>query len=257
MYEITVLGSSSKGNCIYVDTGDVRFLLDSGLSLKQTKEKLWNLDVALSSINYIFVTHEHGDHIKSVKQLTEQYGIKVVSSRGTLRAIGIDSSSNTIQIKSGETLTFENLTIKAKDVNHDTSEPICFAFKNSMGEKLLYLTDCGMAKYLKFENFDIYIVEANYDQLILEDNYLTEKIHSSRYKRALSGIGHLSIDESIEFLKRNMGDKTKHIVLSHLSSENSSKEKFKNKATIELSFEAIDIAEDGLTIKFGDSPNIF
>lgn len=256
MFNICVLGSSSKGNCIYVDCGDAKLLLDCGLTFKQTKLKLHQIGVPLSCINYVLITHEHIDHIRCLKQLVDEYNIKVIASRGTLRKADIPSS-NIIYIKDNQEINIENFTISAKKVNHDAIEPLCFSITNSMAEKLLYLTDCGMAKYLKYQNYDVYIVEANYSPEQLELNYEMNKIHRVQYERALSGMGHLSIDETIYFLEKNVGEDTKEIILSHLSSDNANKDLFRQKVQQKLSFNNTYIAEEGLNINCGINPQPF
>src|SRR5258708_1433590 len=37
---ITILGSGSSGNCAYVETGEVRLLVDAGFSLRQIRHRL-------------------------------------------------------------------------------------------------------------------------------------------------------------------------------------------------------------------------
>jgi len=256
VFNVQVLGSSSRGNCIYVDCGDIRFLLDCGLTLKQTKIKLHQIGVSISSIDYVLITHEHIDHVRCLKQLVEEYNIKVIASHGTLRKFSFPLG-NIIYIKDKERLHIHNMDVLAKKVNHDAAEPLCFSIENSLSEKLLYLTDCGMAKYLKYKDYDFYIVEANYSLEQLEFNYENNLIHRVRYERAVSGMGHLNLDETIEFLSRNIGENTKNIILSHLSSENSNKDTFKEKAQKQLSFNNIYIAEEGLNIKCGDNPQPF
>ena len=250
MFNLYVLGSTSKGNCIYVDCGDVRILLDCGLSLKQTKLKLHNINVPLSSIDYVFITHEHIDHIRCLKQLVNNYNIKVIASRGTLSKVDIPSSSK-IHIKDRQEIKLKNLTVSAQRISHDALEPLCFSIVNSMSERLLYLTDCGTARYLNYKDYDVYIVEANYSVDQIEMNYIESKIHRVQYERAMSGAGHLSLDETIDFLQKNIGTNTKEIVLSHLSSDNADKETFQKEAKQKLLFDNVSIAEEGLNIKCG------
>lgn len=256
MYDILILGSSSKGNCAYVSTGDVKFLLDCGLSLKKTKTILHSKGISLSDIDYVLVTHEHIDHIKSLKQLVTTYDMKVIASRGTLQNVDLPKS-NINYIKDGQELEFDDIKIKAKRVNHDANEPLCFAIRNSLDEKLLYLTDCGSLPDEDFENYDFYIVEANYSMEKLTFNYKNNMIHEVRYKRALTGMGHLNLDETIEFLDKNIGGNTKKIILSHLSSENSDSEEFEFSAKLRLDFQDIYIAKNDLHILCGTDPKPF
>lgn len=134
---------------------------------------------------------------------------------------------------------------------------MCFAIENSLGEKLLYLTDCGMAKYMKFKDFDVYIIEANYSEEQLELNHEQGFLHDVQYSRAVSGMGHLGINETIDFLKNNMGENTKKIIFSHLSTMNSNKEEFQKLGQSKLSFDEVYIAEEGLQINCGVNPQPF
>lgn len=59
MFKVDVFGSGSSGNAILVDTGDCKFLLDAGLSVKDTKLGLRRIGARLSDIDYILVTHSH------------------------------------------------------------------------------------------------------------------------------------------------------------------------------------------------------
>jgi phosphoribosyl 1,2-cyclic phosphodiesterase len=256
VYDIYVLGSSSKGNCIYVSDGEFKILLDCGLSLKNIKQQLHSQNITLSDIDYILITHEHSDHIRGLKHLIDSYNTKVIASRGTLQDIDI-SKNNIIYIKDNQELILPNIIINAKRVNHDANEPLCFSIKNSLGEKLLYLTDCGMVKYMKFKDFDVYIIEANYSEEQLELNYKQGLIHEVQYSRAFSGMGHLDINSTIDFLKNNIGENTKKIIFSHLSTANSNKEEFKKLGQNKLSFKEVYIAEEGLHLNCGINPQPF
>ncbi len=57
------LGSGSAGNCFYVESSEGRgVLVDLGFSLKRTREILDERGVDVSSVDGVFITHEHGDH---------------------------------------------------------------------------------------------------------------------------------------------------------------------------------------------------
>ncbi|HET7290465.1 MAG TPA: MBL fold metallo-hydrolase, partial [Thermodesulfobacteriota bacterium] len=60
--KICTLASGSSGNCLYVESGETRILVDAGISLRQIVLKLRKLDVDLTDIDAVVVTHEHSDH---------------------------------------------------------------------------------------------------------------------------------------------------------------------------------------------------
>ena len=71
------LYSSSSGNCTYIGTPHGGILVDIGVSAKRAEAALRDIGVEPSSIEAIFVTHEHTDHISGVRVFASRYGIKV------------------------------------------------------------------------------------------------------------------------------------------------------------------------------------
>ena len=59
--KVCVIGSGSTGNMTYVETKEGKFLIDAGISLNDAI--LRTDDIDFSSIDGIFVTHSHWDHI--------------------------------------------------------------------------------------------------------------------------------------------------------------------------------------------------
>ena len=73
--KVCCLSSGSKGNCTYVQTQDAKFLIDCGLSIKETEKRLNQIGESLSNINFIFITHEHSDHIAGLCKIVNKYNI--------------------------------------------------------------------------------------------------------------------------------------------------------------------------------------
>ena len=67
------LSSGSSGNCQYVETENLRILIDEGFSGKRIEELLSSIGVNPSTIDCILVTHEHVDHIKGIGDMTFPY----------------------------------------------------------------------------------------------------------------------------------------------------------------------------------------
>ena len=59
------LGSGSRGNALIVESNQTRILIDCGVTLRALSEGLARLDLSTESIDAVFITHEHGDHIKA------------------------------------------------------------------------------------------------------------------------------------------------------------------------------------------------
>ena len=61
------LASGSSGNCYMVKSGDVSLLVDVGISGKKIIEGLEQAGTEKEQVAGIFLTHEHSDHIKSLR----------------------------------------------------------------------------------------------------------------------------------------------------------------------------------------------
>ena len=57
--KICSLASGSKGNCLYLETGETRLLVDAGLSLREITARLTSAGIPPESIHGVLVTHEH------------------------------------------------------------------------------------------------------------------------------------------------------------------------------------------------------
>ena len=59
--KVCVLASGSKGNMTYIEAGNTKLLIDTGITLANAKKRCSALD--FSNITDIIITHEHGDHV--------------------------------------------------------------------------------------------------------------------------------------------------------------------------------------------------
>lgn len=60
------LYSGSSGNCVYLDSGKTKVLIDLGVSCRAAVTALSSLDVDPKDLSAILITHEHSDHIKGL-----------------------------------------------------------------------------------------------------------------------------------------------------------------------------------------------
>ena len=70
-------------------------------------------------------------------------------------------------------------------------------------------------------NKDIYVIESNHDEVMLMDGPYPRFLK----ERVISDTGHLSNKTTAKYLKKIMGDKTKYVLLAHLSEKNNTPEK--------------------------------
>ena len=75
--KVSVLSSGSKGNTTYIESNNVKILIDLGNTSKYVKEKLEDLGVFPGDIDAILITHTHVDHIGGLKIFAKKYNIPV------------------------------------------------------------------------------------------------------------------------------------------------------------------------------------
>ena len=81
------IASSSSGNCIYVASDNTAVLIDAGISKKKVLEGMSKRGLSMEDVKAVFVTHEHSDHIKSLRTLSKRTSAPIYASQGTLDAI--------------------------------------------------------------------------------------------------------------------------------------------------------------------------
>ncbi|MDD7363491.1 MAG: MBL fold metallo-hydrolase [Peptoniphilus sp.] len=216
------LASGSTGNCQYIETNEKRILVDAGLSGKAIERNLAEIGVDPSTLDAIFVTHEHNDHVKGVGILARRYGLEVFANQNTWTAMSrtvkhIDDHKRNVY-RSAEAFHFGDIDVYPMPLFHDAAEACGYVFASG-GKKVSILTDTGWVNTSMLENMagsDIYYVESNHDLAMLRNGpyprVLKERIASTQ--------GHLSNDHCAELLTSLVQKKQEHIVLAHLSQEN-------------------------------------
>ncbi len=212
--EFHVLASGSKGNATFIYENGCGILIDCGISRKQLLFRLKNLGFNEDDIHYVFLTHDHYDHNKNIHIFDKDI---VFSAKKNIE--NLDEYHTLIPYEHRQFGQFDVLTLKT---SHDASDPIGFVFTTQ--ETLLYMTDTGYVsqknrKYIK--NLDYYIIESNHDIEML----MATKRPLFLKNRILNDEGHLNNEYSAHLMSEVMGEKTKEIILAHLSQEANTKEK--------------------------------
>ena len=216
------LFSGSSGNCTYIGSGQSGILIDAGVSAKRIREALAARDVDLSSIQGIFVTHEHSDHIAGVRVLAKQCGCPVYASKGTF--LGMEKANALPETKisalsAGESVDVGDLQITAFATPHDTPESTGYAVETADGTRLAVATDMGELLPTVFDvlrECDVVLLESNHDVQMLRTGpyplFLQERILGRR--------GHLSNAACAAALPALVSAGVSQIILGHLSDHN-------------------------------------
>lgn len=243
--KLSVISSSSKGNCYILENESEALLVEVGVSFKEIKQALnYNLKKVVGAI----LTHEHKDHSKCLEDVLRA-GIKVVASQGTVNALGV-KSTNHISIKAGEATKLGSFDILAFDTVHDCTEPLGFLIRHDECGTVLFLTDTIYSGYT-FRGLNNIIVEANYCEGILDLKYREGVTSEFLRKRVLNS--HMSIRTCKQLLLANDLKKVNNIVLIHLSDSHSNSERFKKEVT-GITGKKVTLAKPGLQIDFNQKP---
>ena len=214
------LGSGSQGNCLIVDAGDTRLLLDCGFSTRATLEKLARLGISPEEIDGVLVTHEHSDHIAGVFKFACRFGIPVYLTHGTCIAAprGKTPLPECRLIDSHASFAIGSLEIHPFPVPHDAREPVQYAFSNGK-HRLGVLTDSGSITQHIVDVLrvcDALVLECNHDQAMLAASG-----YPIQLKRRIAGnYGHLDNRQSASLLRQIETQQLQHIVAAHLSEQN-------------------------------------
>ena len=81
------IASGSSGNCIYAGNAGTDILIDVGISAKRIEEGLNSIGRSISDMDGILITHEHSDHIASLKVISKRYHLPLYATNGTINEI--------------------------------------------------------------------------------------------------------------------------------------------------------------------------
>ena len=223
MIRFRSLGSGSTGNATLVEARSgstaTRVLLDCGFSRRELETRLSQAGLAVSDIDAVFITHEHGDHVGCALTLARRHAVPLWMSRGTWRAIGEPELAGLIHFAhDGARIALGDLELQPYTVPHDAAEPLQLCFSDGAA-RLGVLTDAGSAT----EHLLSHLQHCH--ALLLECNHDLDLLDRSRYpeslKARISGrLGHLSNDTAARILAACLHDGLKHVVAAHLSEQN-------------------------------------
>jgi phosphoribosyl 1,2-cyclic phosphodiesterase len=217
------LGSGSGGNGLIVEAGDdaavIRILVDDGFTPRQLERRLQRAGLTLESLDAVFVTHEHSDHIGGVAALARRRPIDVYCTDGTAQAAGFARHDvGWRRVEAGVSISIGPLSVMPFPVPHDATEPVQYLFTDGARRAGL-LTDAGAATDV------IVSALSNLHALVLECNHDPQMLAAGAYppflKQRIAGpYGHLSNEQAAEILdaidRRALG----WIAAAHLSKKN-------------------------------------
>lgn len=221
----SILGSSSSGNCSVFFDEKKLILLDCGHSYKYIRERLCELSLSNRKVDCIILTHEHIDHVRSLRTFISRENPIIFATNGTMLGAknGLKIESGKFEIfKAGDEFSLNGVKIKSFPIPHDTPEPCGFSFEIN-GMKMSYVLDIGyISEIIKFNisGSKVLVIESNYDDMML----LNGPYPVSTKYRIKSRIGHLDNNLLAKFFKTDFDGESEKIFLAHISRNNNTPE---------------------------------
>lgn len=222
--KFSVLGSGSKGNSVYVESGKTAILIDAGFSGKELERRLQTIDRTLEKVNGICITHEHHDHISGAGVVSRRCKIPLFANEGTFIAANerIGKVFKREIFETGESFEIGDLKIRSFRLSHDSADPVGYVITNGI-KSLGYCTDTGKVSHLITTRL------RKCNGLILEFNHNLELLKNGPYplqlqQRVRSSRGHLCNEDAARFLAELIDDQLDCVIQAHLSDKNNTVE---------------------------------
>ena len=205
MLKFLNIASGSKGNASLLFNEETLILIDCGVCKRELVNGLKLIKKKIEDIDLVLLTHEHIDHIK---------GINYVSNIPQKAAFFTENPAELNYFSKNSIKSIEYICLKA---SHDSPNTCGYLFKDK-DDELVYITDTGVIPFETLElikNKTYYVIESNHDYGMLIASNRTLELK----ERIASNYGHLSNEQCAYYLSYLIGDKTKKVLLAHLSEE--------------------------------------
>ena len=223
-FRLCPIASGSSGNCTFIQAGERKILVDIGISGKKVTEGLSLIDIDPTTIEGIFITHEHVDHIRGVGIFSRKYDTPIYATQRAWdkmlaeNMLGAVKEHNIKILEKEKYLQLEALQILPYGIYHDAVDPVGYIFEYE-GKKITLATDIGMID----ERIKEYLQGSN--GILLEFNHDISMLEAGGYpfylkKRILSDVGHLNNELAAQTLGEIYHSEMKWAILGHLSKEN-------------------------------------
>lgn len=193
-YEI--VNSDSDGNFVVIN--DI-IAIDCGLTYKKIKNYF-------NSVKIVLLTHIHRDHFNksTIKLLTENHpALRFGCCEWLVQELldcGVDKK-NIDKFEIGKKYDYGTFQIIPIKLYHDVPQCGYRLFMNN--KKLIYATDTRTLDGISAKDYDVYLVEGNYEN----EEELHERAYTPEYEIRVKNT-HLSREYTTKWLLENMNDKS-------------------------------------------------
>lgn len=226
-YRLCTLYSGSGGNAAYLETPTARILIDAGKCTRTLVASLKSIGVEPDSLDAIFITHDHNDHVAALEVLAKKHPVPVhILFKSALRYRDTQPEALckcfAMKEKAPFTARVGDVTVTAFETPHDSRASVGYRFEFPDGERVVrvgYATDIGHVSAPIREGL------AGCESVVLESNHDVDMLMDGPYPydlklRIRGRRGHLSNRECADLCAELSGQGTVNFLLAHLSEEN-------------------------------------
>ncbi len=217
---ITHLGTGSRGNSTLLETDAVKVLIDQGFSGAQLEKRLGLLGISPEEIDCALISHHHGDHGGGAAIVQRKWDMQILANERTALELNLNPMLTSYFDSLDVIRIGDELSILAIPVPHSGSDNVAFV-ASYQNERAAIITDLGSwtDELVKHVSGCQHIsIEANYDEKRLESGPYPYSLKERIRGRG----GHLSNNQTGQFLAEVCTNETRSIVLTHLSDKNNS-----------------------------------
>ncbi|MCL2497831.1 MAG: MBL fold metallo-hydrolase [Symbiobacteriaceae bacterium] len=201
--------------------GDTAILIDAGLGPRQLQHRLRRIGLKLADLQACFLTHEHNDHVVGLNRLSFPK-IPIFTNHLTRCAVeGLYPATGKLcweELPLGGAVQLGSLLVESFATSHDACSSVGYRLY-SAEESFLFATDLGSP------SAELVQAISAADAIVLEANHDVDMLRTGPYppmlKRRVAGPrGHLSNTQTAELLQHYLTERTRCLVLAHLSRTN-------------------------------------
>lgn len=201
-----IISSCSTGNAVIIR--DV-ILIDCGVTFKRLENYYKKLKIVL-------LTHIHGDHFKkaTIKKLSQErptlrfacceWLLEPLLECGVLR-------KNIDVLEIGTKYDYKLFKVVPIKLYHDV--PQCGYRVLFDDYKVIYATDTRTLDGITAKNYDLYLIEGNYEDEELEERIRKKQEIQQYCYEYRARYTHLSKGQASDFLLKNMGDNSEYVFM--------------------------------------------
>lgn len=201
-----IISSCSTGNATIIR--DI-ILIDCGVTFRKLEKYYKQLKIVL-------LTHIHSDHFKkeTIKKLAQErptlrfacceWLLQPLLECGVLR-----KNIDVLQI--GTRYDYKLFKIVPIKLYHDV--PQCGYRVLFDDYKVIYMTDTRTVEGIVAKNYDLYLVEGNYEEEELEQRIKQKQEEGMYYYESRVRNTHLSKGQATDFLLNNMGENSEYVFM--------------------------------------------